>query len=407
MANIEVAFTLTGIILILGFIGHYLFKRVSIPDILILIFLGFLIGPVLKIIDPGSLTSILPIFTSLALLIILFDGGLNLNLRKVLSESPRAIVLATTGFILSILATTAFAFFVFKWDLITGVLLGAIIGGTSSAIVIPLVSRAMVSDKVKTLLSLESAFTDALVVVAALAILPLLSQAPTYDLYLLTAKSVASAFSIGIVTGIIAGVVWLKILHHLEDDTYDDIITLAFVLLGFALTQSIGGNGAIFALVFGLVLGNGHVVTEMFKMKKTLVVGDFMKRFQTQISFLIRTFFFVYIGLIFSAINIWTFIYTTILCVVLVAVRFVAAYIATAKSDVLQESRDLIIAMVPRGLAAAVLAQIVTSEGIPMAPLLSDIVVTVIIITTIFSAVGTSIFQHVVVSEQTKQNAKK
>lgn len=57
-------FILTGVIISLGFIGNYLFKRKGIPDNLILIFLGLLLGPVFHLVEPSSFAGIAPIFSS-------------------------------------------------------------------------------------------------------------------------------------------------------------------------------------------------------------------------------------------------------------------------------------------------------------------------------------------------------
>lgn len=81
-------FILTGVIISLGFIGNYLFKRKGIPDNLILILFGLLLGPIFHLVEPSRFAGIAPIFSSIALLIILLDGGMNLNLFKVLGESP-------------------------------------------------------------------------------------------------------------------------------------------------------------------------------------------------------------------------------------------------------------------------------------------------------------------------------
>lgn len=144
------AFLLAGVILILGFLGDYLFRRTGIPDVLILLFLGFVLGPILNIIHPSDLSSITALFASLALLIILFDGGLHINLYKALQGSPRATLLAFSGMFISMVLTAAFAFFFLKWNFINGLLLGAIVGGSSSSIVMPLISRMRVHEKIST-----------------------------------------------------------------------------------------------------------------------------------------------------------------------------------------------------------------------------------------------------------------
>ncbi len=137
----NVIFILAGAVIVLGFIGNFLFNRKSIPDNLLLIIFGLLLGPVLKIIDPSGFTNIAPIFSNLALLIILFDGGMNLNLYKVLKESPKALLLGLLNVLISMAMTTAFTSIILGWEPIYGLLLGTIIGGTSSSIVLSLTQK--------------------------------------------------------------------------------------------------------------------------------------------------------------------------------------------------------------------------------------------------------------------------
>ena len=266
-------FAITGIILIIGFLGNYLFKKLYIPDILILIFLGFLLGPLFGIIKYKSLVHIVPTFISLALIIILFDGGLNLKLSKVIQSGSRSVFLATFGFIISIILTTAFMRVFFNWDLLTSVLFGSIIGGTSSSIVIPLISRIGASDVVKTILSLEAVFTDTLVIIVSIALLQLSVQVDSKYVYLAAAKGISSAFSIGIVLGFIAGVFWLGVIKKIRGETYDDILTLAFVFLTYAVVEILGGNGAISALVLGSYLEMEFPFQKCLKRRSMLKLG--------------------------------------------------------------------------------------------------------------------------------------
>ncbi|MCP8307120.1 MAG: cation:proton antiporter [archaeon] len=89
--DVAQVFILVGIIVIIGFLGSYLFRKTGIPDVIILILLGALVGPVLNLVERSVLISVAPIFAALAITVILFDGGLNLNLYLVLKESPRAV----------------------------------------------------------------------------------------------------------------------------------------------------------------------------------------------------------------------------------------------------------------------------------------------------------------------------
>ena len=390
--SIVVGFALAGIILVLGFIGNYLFRKTSVPDILVLIFLGMLIGPAFRIVEPSVLAPISELFASLALLIILFDGGLNLNLKKVLQDSPRASMMAFLGVFVSMALmiydraeVDGITHLVLGWDIMLGMLLGAILGGTSSSIVIPLVSRARADSKVSTVLSLESAFTDAIVVVLSLTIMQFLLSPATTGIDS-AAVSIAGAFSIAIVFGIATGLVWLKMLKILKKEMYDDILTLAIVLLFYSVTEALGGNGAIFALVFGLVLGNGRRISKFFWIKDGIEAGNVMKKFESQMSFFVRTFFFVYLGLIFAVGDYTTIAYSLALTALLFA--------GTIKNKILEDNKFLMSVVMPRGLAAAVLAQIVINNSVPGTGAFQDMIILVIIFSVIISTVGVSVLER-------------
>jgi cell volume regulation protein A len=385
----ELTFILAGVIIVLGFIGSYLFDRKGIPDNLILITFGILLGPMLKIIDPSGFGNIAPVFSSLALLIILFDGGMNLNLYKVLDESPKALILGFLNVVISMAATTAFTSILMGWDVMHGLLLGTIIGGTSSSIVFSFTEKLRAPERISTLLSLESVFTDAIVIVVSITILDIIVEAKSASLIPI-AQNISSALSIGVVFGLVSGVIWLKALSALRDDRYDDILTLSIALLFYGLTEQLGGNGAIFALVFGLVLGNGVEVGGMFRMTGIVDIGSIMRKFMNQMSFFIRTYFFVYLGLILLIENRITIIYSIGLSLLLLFGRYIGTGLISWGDGELRQHGSLITLMMPRGLAAAIMAQLVASSGILYASLFPDMIIIVIIASVLISSIGSS-----------------
>jgi cell volume regulation protein A len=395
--DITTLFLLAGGLLILGFLGDYLFKRTGIPDILILIAMGFVIGPLTGVVNIKSFVPIAPLFASLALLIILFEGGLHMNLYRTLKGSPRAMILAIVGTITSMALTATFTVFVMGWDVLTGLLLGAIVSGTSSAIVIPIISRISgVNQKVSTVLSLESVFTDALVVVISLTLIQFITSPPSTNGISILFSGIASQFSVGIVAGLLVGIIWLRIMKEIRGSTYNDVITLAVALVFYALVQNFGGSGPIFALTFGLVLANGYVISKMLRLSKTVEADKMMKKFQSQISFLIRTFFFVYLGLIITLQDPLLVIYGLAITVLLVVGRLASVYVTSIRNKTIKQNTGLLTIMLPRGLAAAVVAQIVSTSEIANGQFFSDIVITVIVMTVIITSVGQLFFKRLV-----------
>ena len=83
----------TGGLLIIGFFAQFLFKKINLPDILILLALGYLIGPVFNIVDPASIRPASQVISVLSLVVILFSESLNIEFRKIIRSAPRALIL--------------------------------------------------------------------------------------------------------------------------------------------------------------------------------------------------------------------------------------------------------------------------------------------------------------------------
>ncbi|MCY4321971.1 MAG: cation:proton antiporter, partial [Bdellovibrionaceae bacterium] len=121
----------------LFFIGHFLkwfFVKTKIPDLLILIGIGFVIGPsMMNMITYQHLGQVGTVLATVTLVIILYEGGLHLNARSLLQSSLPALLLSFLSFILIAgLTTLLLAPF---FSIATALLIGLGIGSTSSAVV--------------------------------------------------------------------------------------------------------------------------------------------------------------------------------------------------------------------------------------------------------------------------------
>lgn len=369
---------------------------------LFLIILGILIGPVTGFVSADSIRNLAPYLVGVALVFILFDGGMEMNIYRVFSESPRALVLASTGFILSVTATSLFmAFLVIPGvSFLYALLFGTILGGGSSIIVISLAQRIKLSEKSSTILSLESAINDILCIVLSLIIIEIIVLRGAVD-FTDIAKSVAARFSIGAMLGIIVGIGWLNILKRIAKAAYSYILTLGIVLLAYALSEYLGGSGVLCSLLFGIMLGNEKEIYRILRMKKptNYVVDTGLKRFESEIAFLLRTFFFVYIGLIVTMTNALTVTLGTVLTLILILVRVGTVYLATVRSELVQE-RPMMSVLLTRGLVSAVLAtlplQYADTVKYPdvggifqqLSPVYINVTVIVILATAIIATVG-------------------
>ena len=356
---VTLALILGGSIIVIGFLGNYLFERTGFPDMLLLIILGLLLGPITGLVVPGSIMDLAPYLAALALVFILFDGGMAMNIYRVFSESPRAAVLAVAGFAMNVIATTLFMMYIVIPDvpLLYSILFGTILGGSSSIAIISLASRIKVSEKCSTILSLESAITDILCIVFSLVVIEIILKGASVDLTAI-GQSIASRFSTGIVLGLIFGIIWLSVLKRIAKASYAYMLTLAVVLLAYAFSEFLGGSGPLCSLLFGIMLGNEKEIYRILRMERppNTVVDVGLKRFESEVAFLLRTFFFVFIGLIVTIGNITVVISGVVLSLILLLVRFGAVKFATIRCNELVKERSMMAVMLTRGLAAAVLA---------------------------------------------------
>ena len=406
-----------GAIMVLGFIGNYIFNRTQIPSIVWLLLFGLIIGLVFNIeerlydINPQLLPTISSFFAAIAIVIILFDGGINTDLHRLFRGAPRGLLLTISGFTLSVLATMFIVLGLsaanvinisLQNSIIVGIILGAMVGGTSSPIVIPLASKLKnLQDKTKTVLSIESIITDPLCIVVVLAIVTMISSKGGINLGV-GARDLVSTFSVGAVTGLVLGFIWLPIMHRVRKEQFSYILTLAVVFLVYALTETWWqGAGAISCLAFGLVLGNGKKILKMVNYSgKGYEMDQDTRQFHSLTSFVIRTFFFVYLGIMVSFQNIEFIILGIIILVVLLVVRYLAIFITTYKGNFEKDDKQTMSVMMPRGLAAAILAVnfgpfILKKLDLDIGDaFFKDIVFVVILGTAIICTVGVSIVSH-------------
>ena len=406
-----------GAIMIIGFIGNIIFNRTQIPSIIWLLALGVVVGLLFQEVinyDPILLKNISEFFAAVAIVIILFDGGINTDLYQLFRGAPRGLLLSVSAFSLSVLGTMFFVVLLslsglisipFENSVFIGIILGAMIGGTSSPIVIPLASRLTnLEDKTKMALSIESIITDPLCIVVVLAVFYMIFDETSSGL-IGGVQSLVATFAVGAFMGFILGLIWLPIMDRVRKEQFSYVLTLAVVFLVYSVTTLLvpsggEGAGAIACLVFGLVLGNGKKVLKMLDYTgKGVEMDTETKQFHSLISFIIRTFFFVYLGIMVSFRRIEFIIIGIIILAVLLLIRYAAIYIATFKGNFERDDQQTMWVLFPRGLAAAILAlnygpSLVDKLMPALQGFFADITFVVIFGTAIICTVGVSFICH-------------
>ncbi|MGH9909709.1 MAG: cation:proton antiporter [Nitrososphaerales archaeon] len=389
--DIPLILGLSGIFILIGYVSDYIFRRFGFPDVIILLAIGVLLGPVFGVVDRADIIDFAPLLSALVITIILFDGGLNMNYQRVLRGSGRAIILAATGVALTMVVTALVTSQMLGWKLEMGILMGAIIGGTSAAIVIPLANKITTNQKTSTLLSLESAYTDVIVIMVVLGIIQLMTIQTNPDVLSFVSRGLVNGFLIGAAIGIIGGIAWMRALTAMRT-AYEDILTLAIAFVMYGITEFLGGSGPVAALAFGITFGNASRIFRSLKQELPLVrdttVEVSAKKFHSQISFMVRAIFFVFLGLIISVNNTGLIIAGIIIALTLFFARIGASWISTYKDQELRKDVWLISFMLPRGLAVAVAALLPFLYNVEGASVFTDIAFLVIVVTVAITGIG-------------------
>ena len=372
-----------GVVIFLGVAGEAFFKKTGIPDVAFLMILGVVIGPVLGIIQPEAVIQVVPYFAALALIIIMFDGGLNLDIKHVVKTAHFSVALAILGFILSVVMITLAAHYALGWFWLESILLGSIVGGSSSAIVFGLVRNIKISEETKSMLSFESALTDILATIVAFILFEAV-LAGQFNLQTLQ-ETLGTAIIVGLVLGFGVGIPWMYVSTKLGNAQHAYMLTLGVLFVLFFLADFFGESGALTALVFGLMLGNKNHLSRILKFKLPRIELD--DPTHNQLTFLVRSFFFVFVGLMASFGQIEYVVFGILITIaVYVGRMFVGKITLTKRFSKLD--RAVTNSMIPRGLAAAVLATYPITLGLPNAEAYPQIIFFIILSSVIITTIG-------------------
>jgi cell volume regulation protein A len=372
-----------AIIIFLGVAGEAFFKKTGIPDIAFLMILGVFIGPILGVIPTSTVVEIVPYFAAVALILIMFDGGLNLDIRNVVKTAHYALVLSVLGFLTSTVAVMLVAFYGLEWGLIQSALLGVMVGGSSSIIVFGLVRRFPISDQTKSMLALESAITDILVTITAFVLIEMLVSG-VFDPNLAMA-SFAKSIGVGLLLGFAIGIPWAYITTKFHNAQHSYMLTIGILFVIFFAEKSLGGTGALAPLIFGLMLGNKQVLSRYLKFKLPEISSD--DPTHNQLTFLVRSFFFVFVGLLATLGRIEFIVFGVIGGILLYVVR-IPLVAGLLRQKFSKFDNRVTMAMIPRGLAAAVMATIPLTMGLPNAEYYPQIVFVIILTSVIITTVA-------------------
>ena len=355
--------------------------------------IGIVLGPLLHWVEPADFGGFGSMFASLTLLFILFDSGVDMSIDAIRRYWKGMVEVTLSSFFISMVGVAVLMVTLFSADWQSGILLGSMVSGTAAAIVIPLVRQMRVSEKTRTTLVLESASSGVLSIVFTLGIIEGFKMGEV-NLGAMVGR-IISSFVLALIIGIVGGVLWGGVLDRVRKLNNSMFLTPAFVFVLFGICEALGYSGAIAALSFGVVLGNIDYfqlsLLHKFGKVKMLPLSRNEKSFFKEIVFVLKTFFFVYIGICIPFSDSDALIYGLGVTVLLFIVRFVLVAIVGRKNT--RNDRLTVSIMIPKGLVSAVLASVPEQvnlslgyQAIPGATLFKSITYAVIFFSIIITS---------------------
>lgn len=351
-----------GTLLLVGFGGSLAFERFRIPDFIVLMGLGILLGHVpVAPFGPALLTSlepILPVFTNLTIAFILFEGGLSLNLHGMGRRMPAVLVHVAASVTIVMLLLWEVSTRIFGLDDVTALVLAGAFCGPSASIVLGFIPQMRLSPEGRGALAFDAVGTNVIAVVVVLfAIQSGTAQATTEIFPYLTQIGVAVLVALGV------GFAWRFVAHRWEGRRFLYIASTAWAIVVYAVAQGfLNGNGAVAAFVFGLMLAYRRPSDASERNART----NGLHLFQSEITFGLRTFFFVYLGLLvsFRDLTVSTFLASVLFTAAFLAGRAPSTALLGKVMKLARMERRVILASVARGMTDVVLVLLAIQSGV-------------------------------------------
>ncbi len=352
---------LISVTVVAGIAAQVLAGYFHIPSIVLLLLFGILLGrDGFDFLDPSLLGVGLEVLVSLLVAVILFEGGLNLQLGELKEVSTSLRNLVTLGVIITLTGAAIAAHWLSEFPWSIAFLYASLIVVTGPTVINPLLKQIGVEKEVSTLLEGEGVFIDPIGAILAVIVLHFVLSGNVEPLILI--KGLVLRLGLGIIIGVGGG--WL-LSQLLKQDQFlsqelKNLVVLASVWGLFSLAQALRGeSGLVVAVVMGIVLRATNLPSELL-----------LRGFNEQLSILANSILFILLAADLSIASIFALGWGSVLAVLvlMLIIRPINILISTWNQDLNWQQQLFLSWVAPRGIVAASLASLfavsLTKQGI-------------------------------------------
>ncbi len=328
-----------------GMLAQVLAHKIRLPSIVLLLGLGILVGPDgIGWIDTLAFGRGLEAIVTIAVALILFEGGLQLHYVDLAAVGRTVRNLVTIGAVVTVVGATAAANLVagFPWRL--AVLFGAIVSVTGPTVINPLLDRVRVRRRLDTVLRGEGIVIDPIGAVFAVVVLELLLTA---DSSIWTGmREFAVRMGLGIAIGLAGGWVLGRILRmrRMLADEIENLVVLAWVLALFAISERLAGESGLAAVV----------IAGMTVRRESIPRQHQLRRFKGELSILFISILFILLSahLRLSTIAAVGWRGVAVVLLLMWVIRPLNVLASTARTGLTWRERLFVMWICPRGVVA-------------------------------------------------------
>ena len=330
-----------------GMIAQAVARHLRVPGIVVLLGTGVLLGPdVLQFIDPQSLGSAVHVLVGFAVAIILFEGGMNLNIKRLRQSAGVIQRLLTIGVVVTGAGATLAARLALGWDWPLAASFGSLVIVTGPTVITPLLRRIKVRHTVETVLEAEGVLIDPIGAVLAIVTLQIVVGSSVA----LSLLHVLQSLGFGLILGLAGGslLAFLLRIPRLVPEGYENVFTLSLVLALYQVSNlALSESGIMTVTAAGIVVGN----------VRTRVQRDLME-FKEQLTVLMIGMLFVLLAADVRLVDLQALGWPGMLTVaaLMVVVRPLNVALSTWRTALTVRERLFLSWLAPRGVVAAAVA---------------------------------------------------
>lgn len=346
-----------GAIVAIGIIAQWLAWRLKLPSILVLLISGVVFGPVLGFLEVDKLfgPALVPI-VSLAVAVILFEGGLSLDMAELKKIGVVVRSMLSVGVIITWVLTAFAAYYILEINFSISILIGSILVVTGPTVIGPLLRQIRPVGSVGSILKWEGIIIDPVGVLLAVLVFEVIILEEKTHAPLMAAITILSTVGIGIGVGYVLGWVFKELLkRRLCPDYLENAVALMMVVGGFSLSNYLQHeSGLVTVTVMGVVLASQKQVSM-----------DNIMEFKENLQVLLISFLFVVLASRLKIDDLEKFVnwkMALFLGIMVLIVRPASVFLSTIKSDLSFKEKIFLSWMAPRGIVAAAMSSVFALE---------------------------------------------